>query len=217
MAWEGYIAVLDLVEFPYATPALDWDLGMVYLVFPLSFLLMAIRIVQVNVIKYILKEEILDPVRNPSKKAKRRSWQKETRNDGSPFPANIGLLLFGIFFVLLLIGSPIMVALGVATMACFIVLDIDLSLMIERAFASLTAFPAHGVAGIRPSGLAHGSGRRVQTSRACRRKHRRPHARRPRDLHDPVLRLLRRHFRLRPCDHGRRGYAHDPGHGQARL
>ena len=29
MAWEGYIAVLDLVEFPYATPALDWDLGMV--------------------------------------------------------------------------------------------------------------------------------------------------------------------------------------------
>ena len=49
------------MEFPYATPALDWDLGMVYLVFPLSFLLMAIRIVQVNVIKYILKEEILDP------------------------------------------------------------------------------------------------------------------------------------------------------------
>ena len=49
------------MEFPYATPALDWDLGMVYLVFPLSFLLMAIRIVQVNVIKFILKEEILDP------------------------------------------------------------------------------------------------------------------------------------------------------------
>lgn len=56
-------------------------------------------------------------------------------------PAGIGLLLFAVFFVLLLIGSPIMVALGVATMACFIVLGIDLSLMIERAFASLTAFP----------------------------------------------------------------------------
>lgn len=61
MAWQGYIAVLDLVEFPYATPALDWDLGMVYLVFPLSFLLMAIRIVQVNVIKFVLKKEIRDP------------------------------------------------------------------------------------------------------------------------------------------------------------
>ena len=80
MAWEGYIAVLDLVEFPYATPALDWDLGMVYLVFPLSFLLMAIRIVQVNVIKYILKEEILDPDQESIKES------QETRNDGSPFP-----------------------------------------------------------------------------------------------------------------------------------
>lgn len=56
-------------------------------------------------------------------------------------PGSIGLLLFGVFFLLLLIGSPIMVALGVATMACFLMLGIDLSLMIERAFASLTAFP----------------------------------------------------------------------------
>ena len=127
-------------------------------------------------------------------------------------PANIGLLLFGIFFVLLLIGSPIMVALGVATMACFIVLDIDLSLMIERAFASLTAFPLMALpAFVLAGSLMEAAG----VSR--RRKHRRPHARRPGDLHDPVLRLLRRHFRLRPRDHGRRGYAHDPGHGQARL
>lgn len=56
-------------------------------------------------------------------------------------PAAIGMMLFGIFFVLLIIGSPIMVALGVATMACFVVLDISLSQMVERAAASLTAFP----------------------------------------------------------------------------
>lgn len=61
MAWYGWIAVQDLEEFPYYTPALDWDLGKVYLVFPLSFLLMAIRIIQVNYIKFILKEEIADP------------------------------------------------------------------------------------------------------------------------------------------------------------
>lgn len=61
MAWYGYLAVLDLQEFPYYTPALDWDLSKVYLVFPISFLLMAIRIVQVNVIKYVLKQEIADP------------------------------------------------------------------------------------------------------------------------------------------------------------
>lgn len=56
-------------------------------------------------------------------------------------PLAIGGILFVIFFLLLLLGSPIMVALGMATMTCFIILDIDLSLMIERAFASLTAFP----------------------------------------------------------------------------
>lgn len=61
MAWQGYLAVMDLREFPYATPALDWDLGMIYLVFPLSFLLMSIRILQVNYIIFILKEEIADP------------------------------------------------------------------------------------------------------------------------------------------------------------
>ena len=34
---------------------------MVYLVFPLSFLLMAVRIIQVNFIKFVLKQEIADP------------------------------------------------------------------------------------------------------------------------------------------------------------
>ena len=67
-------------------------------------------------------------------------------------PANIGLLLFGIFFVLLLIGSPIMVALGVATMACFIVLDIDLSLMIS-AIAASSALPISAtlISGVTPA------------------------------------------------------------------
>lgn len=61
MAWQGYLAVMDLREFPYATPALDWDMGLVYLVFPCSFLLMAIRILQVNYIKFVLRQEIEDP------------------------------------------------------------------------------------------------------------------------------------------------------------
>lgn len=61
MAWEGWKAVMDLYEFPYETPALGWDLSFVYLVFPLSFLLMAIRILQVNYIKFVLHEEIADP------------------------------------------------------------------------------------------------------------------------------------------------------------
>jgi TRAP-type C4-dicarboxylate transport system permease small subunit len=61
LAWHGYLAVLDLAEFPYYTPALDWDLSKIYLIFPISFTLMAIRIIQVNVIKHVLKQEIVDP------------------------------------------------------------------------------------------------------------------------------------------------------------
>lgn len=56
-------------------------------------------------------------------------------------PAMIGLVLFLVFFGLLLIGCPIMVALGMATMACFYLLNIDISIMIEKAAAQLTAFP----------------------------------------------------------------------------
>ncbi len=56
-------------------------------------------------------------------------------------PAMIGLVLFLVFSILLLIGTPIMVALGMATMSCFCLLDIDISIMIEKAAAQLTAFP----------------------------------------------------------------------------
>ena len=61
LAWYGWRAVVDLAEFPYHTPALGWNLAYIYLIFPIAFLLMAVRIIQVNVIKYILKREILDP------------------------------------------------------------------------------------------------------------------------------------------------------------
>ncbi len=71
MAYYGYLAVLDLQEFPYYTPALDWDLSRVYLVFPITFTLMAARIVQVNFIKFVLKQEIADPEAEAIEESKR--------------------------------------------------------------------------------------------------------------------------------------------------
>jgi len=71
MAYYGYLSVCNLAEYPYYTPALDWDLSHVYFIFPISFSLMAIRIVQVNYIKYILKEEILDPDQEAIKESKK--------------------------------------------------------------------------------------------------------------------------------------------------
>lgn len=46
LAWEGFLTTLHLEEFPYFAPALNFNLFWVYLGFPASFLLMAIRIGQ---------------------------------------------------------------------------------------------------------------------------------------------------------------------------
>lgn len=61
MAWYAFLSIKELAELPYYTPALDWNLCYIYLIFPFCFLLMAIRIIQVDICRYILKMEIIDP------------------------------------------------------------------------------------------------------------------------------------------------------------
>ena len=67
--WIGFNAVMikksietirDLTEFPYMSPALEWSMAYVYWIFPISFGLMIIRIIQVDIMKYILKIEMKD-------------------------------------------------------------------------------------------------------------------------------------------------------------
>lgn len=53
----------------------------------------------------------------------------------------VSMVLFGAFFVILLLGAPIMVALGIAAMASFVMVGTDLGAMIEMAASSLTSFP----------------------------------------------------------------------------
>ena len=53
----------------------------------------------------------------------------------------IAEILFISFSILLIIGTPIMVALGMSAMLCFIVAGTDLNNMIQMAFSSLTSFP----------------------------------------------------------------------------
>ncbi len=55
--------------------------------------------------------------------------------------AGIAQVLFVSFSVLLLLGTPIMVALGISAMLSFVVAGTDLSNMIQMAFSSMTSFP----------------------------------------------------------------------------
>lgn len=52
--------IKELTEFTYNSPALGWSMAYVYWIFPISFSLMIVRILQVDYIKYILKQEIVD-------------------------------------------------------------------------------------------------------------------------------------------------------------
>ncbi len=55
------VIIADMHEFPYLSPAMEISMEYVYWIFPIAFGLMNIRILQVNYIRYILKQEIEDP------------------------------------------------------------------------------------------------------------------------------------------------------------
>lgn len=48
MAWAAWVVIEGLFEFPYTTPALEWSLAYIYFIFPIAFVLMSIRILQVQ-------------------------------------------------------------------------------------------------------------------------------------------------------------------------
>lgn len=52
--------IRELTEFTYMSPALEWSMAYVYWIFPISFGLMTIRIIQVDVMKYVFKIKITD-------------------------------------------------------------------------------------------------------------------------------------------------------------
>ncbi len=67
--WIGFNVVMivksieviqDLTEFPFMSPALEWSMAYVYWIFPISFGLMTLRIIQVDIMKYLFKIEIKD-------------------------------------------------------------------------------------------------------------------------------------------------------------
>ena len=60
MVVKSIETIRGMLEFPFHSPALDIPMHYVYMLFPIAFTLMNIRIVQVNIIQYLLKQEIRD-------------------------------------------------------------------------------------------------------------------------------------------------------------
>ncbi len=60
MVYQSWIVIKDFLEYPYNSPGIGIPMQYVYAIFPIAYVLMNIRIIQVNYIKYILKQEIED-------------------------------------------------------------------------------------------------------------------------------------------------------------
>jgi TRAP-type C4-dicarboxylate transport system permease small subunit len=60
MVYFSIRVIKEGLEFPEYSPTLDWIMAYIFLIFPIAFSLMIIRIVQVNIMKHILKIEIAD-------------------------------------------------------------------------------------------------------------------------------------------------------------
>ena len=108
-------------------------------------------------------------------------------------------VLFATFAVLMLLGSPITVALGVAAMAALYTVDQNLVTLVQIAFTSVNSFPIMALPAfmlVRALMECAGISRRLV---AIAEKHRRPHPRRARRLHRIGLRVFQGDFRLRPA------------------
>lgn len=59
--YKSIMLIRSMLEFPYISPTLGWSMAYVYMIFPLSFTAMTIRIIQVNYLKLVKGIDISDP------------------------------------------------------------------------------------------------------------------------------------------------------------
>lgn len=61
MIYKSIFLINSMMEFTYTSPTLGWNMAYVYYIFPISFTLMSIRIIQVNYLKLVKGIDIRDP------------------------------------------------------------------------------------------------------------------------------------------------------------
>ncbi|MBC8463467.1 MAG: TRAP transporter small permease [Deltaproteobacteria bacterium] len=59
--YKSIFLIKSMFQYPYISPTLGWSMAYIYMIFPLSFSLMTIRIIQVNYLKIVKGVDIRDP------------------------------------------------------------------------------------------------------------------------------------------------------------
>ncbi|MBD1559284.1 TRAP transporter small permease [Vibrio sp. S9_S30] len=60
MIFKSIEVIQSLMEFPFKSPALGWSMAFLYFIFPISFSLTIVRIIQVNYLKLVKGVEFKD-------------------------------------------------------------------------------------------------------------------------------------------------------------
>lgn len=60
MVYYSINVIKEGFQFPEYSPTLDWIMAYIFMIFPVTFSLMSLRIIQVNIMKHIFKIEIAD-------------------------------------------------------------------------------------------------------------------------------------------------------------
>ncbi|RMJ20629.1 hypothetical protein PHISP_08501, partial [Aspergillus sp. HF37] len=129
--WQA-IQFIDRLKPFVKAQTLGWQMRYVYVVLPLAFSLMTIRILQVNYMKLVQGVDPRDPDR----------VERATLIRGRPLMDSLLIeILFGSFFALLLLGAPITVALGVSALAAMVYLGDNPIKMVQMAWSSVGSFP----------------------------------------------------------------------------
>lgn len=61
MIYKSIWLIKSMMQFTYISPTLGWNMAYVYMIFPIAFTAMSIRIIQVNYLKLIKGIDIRDP------------------------------------------------------------------------------------------------------------------------------------------------------------
>ena len=60
MTYKSIETIQDMLEFPFLSPALDLPMHYIYMIFPFAFTLITVRIIQVNILKFVYKVDLKD-------------------------------------------------------------------------------------------------------------------------------------------------------------
>ena len=61
MIYKSIFLIKSMMKFTYMSPTLGWSMAYVYLIFPIAFALMSVRVIQVNYLKLVKGVDIRDP------------------------------------------------------------------------------------------------------------------------------------------------------------